>query len=107
MLLKPTCTHEEAFFTLLRQLTGRSGSFAKPADHRRSVWLIVGESTAHVAIRLLIGFFGRSLCYVVVRPVGTWFVGGRSLLGSDPGHSARLARHAAIGQLVRIAALHG
>src|SRR4051812_15768911 len=94
------------FLICLRELTGKSGSFAincqSPAERMAYCW----EARFLPRYPLIDWPFGRSLCYVIVRIVGTWFFGRRTVFGRDPRNPARSDRSAAVGQLVRTAAMH-
>jgi hypothetical protein len=94
------------FSSLTRQLTGQSGSFAKTCRSSAERVVYCWGVLFRPRYPLIDWPFGRSLCYVVVRLIGTWFVGGCSVLGPNPRHSAWPDRSAAIGELVRASALH-
>ena len=69
--------------------------------------ITVEKLASHHAIRLLIGLFGRSLCYVVFHSVGTRFISRCTVLGSGNSTRRFAERLASWRELVRAAALHG
>ena len=103
----PTCTHTEAIFRLLATTDWPIRKFRNYLPIIGGAYGITIEKLAsHLAIRLLIGLFGRSLCYVVFHPVGTRFISRRIVLGSGIATRRFAGRLASGRELVRAAALH-
>jgi len=105
----PLVCHERRVSIRAATTNRTSGSFAINLPITNGPWLYRERASFLPRIPFVAWPIGRSLRHVIVRIVGTWFVGRRAVFGPDPRLSGWLDPGGFAGdrELVCAAALHG